>query len=179
MYTKNSLRLGFLLALALVFGVWAIDGMAADSPGKGEKKGSKPKVAAAVAKDTASKATDSVRTPAAAEHRVIAYYFHGNARCPSCLKIEAYTKEAIDSAFGEALKSGLLEWRVVNTDSSQNEHFLTDYQLFTKSVVVSDINDGKETQWKNLDKVWELLGDKDKFHSYIQSEVRPFLELKR
>ncbi len=127
-------------------------------------------------KSSAEKSGDSVRTVAPANHRLIAYYFHGNVRCVSCRKIEAYTKEAIDSAFTDALNSGRLEWQVINTDSSQNEHFLQDYQLFTKSVVLSDLHDGQQARWKNLEKVWELLGDRAKFHAYIQDEVRDFLD---
>ena len=39
-------------------------------------------------------------------HKVIAYYFHGRARCPSCLKIESYTKEAVNKNFENELKDG-------------------------------------------------------------------------
>ena len=120
--------------------------------------------------------TDSIRATLPAAHQVIVYYFHGNVRCASCRKIEAYTKEAIDSAFALELDSGRMAWRVVNTDSSQYEHFLKDYQLYTRSVVVSDSHSGKETRWKNLEKVWELLGDQPKFHAYIRTELRPFLD---
>ena len=117
------------------------------------------------------KATDTSQV----SHKVIAYYFHGNRRCVSCRKIEAYTKDAIDSAFAADLKSGVLEWRVVNTDSAQNEHYLTDYKLYTKSVILSNLHDGKETRWKNLEKVWEFLGDRKEFAAYIKSELDSFL----
>jgi hypothetical protein len=176
MYKTNTFRTSILVALMLLVGAWAIEAGTAKSAGNAVKKSTNAKIQPQVAKDSLVKAADSAIAPAALQHRIVAYYFHGNVRCVSCRKIEAYTKEAIDSAFGDALKSGRLEWRVVNTDSTQNEHFLQDYQLFTKSVVVSDERDGKETRWKNLDKVWELLGDQDKFHAYIQGEVRPFLD---
>ncbi len=108
-------------------------------------------------------------------HKVVAYYFHGNKRCVSCRKIEAFTKAAIDSAFADGLKSGDLEWRVVNTDSTQNEHYLEDYKLYTKSVILSDLHDGKEMRWKNLEKVWELLGDQKDFAAYIKRELDSFM----
>jgi hypothetical protein len=123
-----------------------------------------------------SKPPDSSKTAIVPPHQVIAYYFHGNVRCASCLKIEAYTKEAIDSAFAGELKDNRLVWRVINTDSTCNEHYLTDYKLFTKSVVLSDLHDGKETRWANLDKVWELLTDQAKFHAYICDELNPYLD---
>ena len=119
---------------------------------------------------------DSASSVITADHKVIAYYFHGNKRCVSCRKIEAYTKAAIDSAFADDLKSGVLEWRVVNTDSSQNEHYWTDYKLYTKSVILSDLHDGKEMRWKNLEKVWEFLGDQKEFAAYVRSELNLFLD---
>lgn len=109
-------------------------------------------------------------------HQVIAYYFHGNVRCGTCRKIEAYTKEAIDSAFVKELKSGLLEFHATNIDSSQNEHFREDYKLYTKSVIVADFVDGKQVRWKNLEKIWMLTGNKAEFAKYIQTEVRAFLD---
>ena len=132
--------------------------------------GAKDKTAA----DSVSAAT--TKSTAVLPHKVVAYYFHGNVRCVTCRKIEAYTGEAIDSGFAAELKSGLLEWHAINTDSSQNEHYLEDYQLFTKSVILSDLHQGKQTRWKNLDKIWTLTGDKSDFMKYIQDEVRILLD---
>lgn len=120
--------------------------------------------------------SDSAVAVAPKSHKVVAYYFHGNKRCVSCRKIEAYTKAAIDSAFVDGLKSGELEWQVVNTDSSQNEHYLGDYKMYTKAVILSDLHDGKEARWKNLEKVWELLGDQKEFAAYIKSELDLFMD---
>lgn len=108
-------------------------------------------------------------------HKVIAYYFHGVSRCPSCMKIEAYTKEAINSGLGQAIKDGRLEWRVVNIEERGNEHFVKDFQLYTKSVVMVDLLDGKQKRWKNLEKVWELLHDKNAFMKYIRTEIGSYL----
>lgn len=112
-------------------------------------------------------------------HKVMAYYFHGNVRCATCRRIEAFTREAIDSGFVTDLKSGDLEFRAVNIDSSQNKHFVNDYQLYTRSVVLTDLHQGKQTRWKNLDKVWMLSGKKAEFMKYIQSEVSAFLDPKQ
>ena len=35
---------------------------------------------------------------------VVAIYFHGNVRCATCRKIEAYADEAVQSRFSEALE---------------------------------------------------------------------------
>lgn len=104
--------------------------------------------------------------------RIIVYYFHGIRRCPTCLKLEAYSQEAMQTGFAEELKTGKMEWRVVNIEESPNEHYEKDYQLYTKSVILSRVENGKETAWKNLEKIWELVGDKEVFVKYVQDEVR-------
>jgi len=120
----------------------------------------------------------STPTPTAAlplEHQVIAYYFHTDYRCASCRQIEAYSHAAIDSAFAAELASGRLVWRLVNLDEKGNEHFVKDYALFTKSLVVVEEAKGQRVRWKNLAKVWELLPNKAAFYGYVQDEVRAYL----
>jgi len=104
------------------------------------------------------------------------YYFHGSFRCPTCHKLEQYAKEAVETNFKGALGSGTLEYKTVNTDDKGNEHFLGDYQLFTKSVVLSMTKDGKEVKWKNLDKIWDLVQNKQKYMDYVKCEIEDFLK---
>jgi hypothetical protein len=135
----------------------------------------KPAAAAAnVAAPSAVAKTDSLAKPAddTLSPKIIAYYFHGTRRCASCMKIEAYSQEAVQAGFAEDLKSGKMEWHVINTDESPNAHYEKDYQLYTKSLILSRVENGKEIKWKNLEKVWELLGDKEAFIKYVQDEVR-------
>ena len=108
--------------------------------------------------------------------KVIAYYFHSTFRCPTCRRIEAFSQEAIQQAFAEALKDGRLEWRVINVEERENRHFVQDYELFTKSLIVVKMKDGKQVQWKNLKRVWELTGKKDAFLQYVQDEIRAYME---
>ena len=44
-----------------------------------------------------------------------------------------------------------------------------------KSVIVSEVTNGKELRWKNLDQVWHLLDDAPGFQAYVEKEVRSFL----
>ena len=108
--------------------------------------------------------------------QVIAYYFHGDMRCPTCYKLEQYSKEAIESNFKDALASGKLEFKVVNIEDKGNEHYGKDYQLYTKSLILSLVKDGKEIKWKNMDKIWEYVGNKERFIDYVKSGVADFLK---
>lgn len=108
--------------------------------------------------------------------KTIAYYFYSQPRCASCKKIEAFTEEAIRTGFEKELKSGELEWRLVDVKEKGNEHFIQDYQLYSKSVVLVNMKNGEQSDWKNLQEVWNLLNDKQKFIDYIRGETRAFLE---
>ena len=108
--------------------------------------------------------------------KVILYYFHGTMRCITCRKFESFTKELLQKDFQDELKSGILEWRIVNVDRPGNKHFVNDYQLHTKSIVVVKIHDGKQIEWKNMDKIWDMVGNKAVFVDYIKSGVDSYME---
>ncbi len=111
----------------------------------------------------------------AVDDGVVAFYFHGNVRCATCKKIEAYADEAVHQGFPEALQNGALEWRVVNIDEKENQHYIQDFQLVTRSVVLVEFDGETVVRWKNLDKVWQLVRSKDGFVQYVQDETRDFL----
>ncbi|MEO0206825.1 MAG: nitrophenyl compound nitroreductase subunit ArsF family protein [candidate division WOR-3 bacterium] len=108
--------------------------------------------------------------------RVIAYYFHGTFRCTTCQTIEKYSKEAIEYYFANELKSGKLEFRPLNVEEAQNRHYIQDYQLFSRALVISLVKQDKEATWKNLTDVWKLVSDRDKFFRYVKDEVDKFLK---
>ena len=107
---------------------------------------------------------------------VVAYYFHTSFRCASCHKIQQFTEEALQEGFSDEIASGELAYKVVNVEETGNEHYVEDYSLYTKSVVLSLQKDGKEVEFKNLDKVWQLLNDKERFIEYIENEVKGSLQ---
>lgn len=126
-------------------------------------------------------AADSLETTVADKDsvqadKVVAYYFYGNRRCVSCKKIEAYSRAAIEEGFADELKNGALEFIPINTDEKENKHYTKDYKLYTKSVIVSKIENGKEAKWKNLTGVWQLLNTEKGFKKYVRDEIVKYLE---
>ena len=108
--------------------------------------------------------------------KVVAFYFHGNFRCAKCKKIEQYSREAIEKYYAEQLKTKALIFNVINIDLPDNKHFVEDYQLYTRSLIIAEFRDGKQVNWKNLTKVWNYLNDRDKFYEYVKSEIQKYLE---
>ncbi len=120
-------------------------------------------------------ATEEKTKTSAEEGKFIAYYFHGTDRCPSCTKIEKWSYEAMKNSFPKALKQGRLLWKPVNIDKPENRHFIKEYGLFTKSLIITEVKGEKQTKWKNMDKVWQLLRDQEKFSAYVTQEVKKYL----
>jgi hypothetical protein len=120
----------------------------------------------------------SVADDAGASPKYIATYFLTNVRCPSCLTIERLSSETVRTEFSDQIESRQLEWRTVNIDEGGNYHFVKDYGLYTKSVIISEEINGKEVRWKNLPKVWELLGNEGKFRKYLKEEISAFMAAK-
>lgn len=109
-------------------------------------------------------------------NRVIVYYFHGNFRCVNCRNIEQFSKEAAEKYFKDELASGKVVFEVVNVEEKENEHFVDDYQLYAKALVILQIKDGKENQRKNLTKIWEYVRNEDRFVEYVTNEIRDYLK---
>ena len=120
--------------------------------------------------------TPSLAEGEAPTSKVYAYYFHGDFRCPTCRKLEEYSRGAIESNFKEELASGKLEFRTVNVEEKGNEHYVSDYGLYTKSLVLSLVKDGKEARFENLSRIWDLVGKKDRFYDYVKEKVSGFLK---
>lgn len=85
------------------------------------------------------------------------YYFHGNQRCSSCNRIEALTLKAIE---GKGFT-----FKAVNLDDPANEHFVKDFELDTRVVVIQH-----NGTYKKMENVWGLVNGKEAdFITYIQS----------
>ena len=114
--------------------------------------------------------------PAGVTPGVIVYFFDADIRCTSCARIETFTYRALETRFAEGLASGAIAWQVLNTDRSENEHYLDKYRLYSKSIVLVEMKDGKEVRFENLEKIWNLVDDEDLFVGYIEERISVFLE---
>ena len=158
-------RVGFALMLLLAVALTAALAASPDSS-----------PAATPPSKTAPQAAATTPEPAGAPHVVRVYYFHGRARCATCLKIEALSSAAVSNGFAQAVRDGKVIWDVVDTDEPENKHFVNDYQLYTKSLIVVDMVGDKQVRWKNLSDIWTLVRDEAAFTRYVQDEVRGYLE---
>ncbi len=108
--------------------------------------------------------------------RVIAYYFHGDYRCQTCTTLERLSRKAINEKFSKELESGTLAFKSVNVDEPENRHFIEDFGLYTKSLVLVEMQGDRVVRYKNLNAIWTLWRDEPAFEKYVQKEVAAFLK---
>lgn len=119
-------------------------------------------------------AKDTQPDPAAAPY--VVYYFYSAPRCSTCEAIEKLTADAIQNRFAAELEAGRLDWKLIDIGKDPNKHYIETYSLYTKSVVVARMEDGKPVDFKILQEVWELVHKPDAFGEYIEEEVRRFMK---
>ena len=113
------------------------------------------------------------------EPELVVYYMDMGKDCTTCLNLESYTRETLDTYFAQDLASGRIQWRTADLDDSANEHFVDEFGLYTKSVVLVRFEGGTQTRFDSLSRIWELVYDKDAYIAYIRDEVKGFLDAAR
>lgn len=102
-------------------------------------------------------------------------YFHGEKRCAGCIKIENMSSDAVKQFYSDDLKSGKVLWKEINFDKKENKKYIKQFDLYTQTLVVIKYKNGKLSEWKSLEEVWALTGDKKKYDDYIKKEVDLYL----
>ncbi|MGE4300515.1 MAG: nitrophenyl compound nitroreductase subunit ArsF family protein [Victivallaceae bacterium] len=122
-----------------------------------EIKAGPPASAAAGAEAVSSPIKDKVLT---------VYYFHGDRRCMTCNKIEEITRKAVEDKFAPELADGTVVFRSVNVDEPGNKHFVQDFGLDSKIVVMQ-----KGDRIEKFPEVWTLVKNPEQLTAYIQNGV--------
>jgi hypothetical protein len=102
-------------------------------------------------------------------------YFSSDVRCATCVRIERLTRETVEKNFAPEIASGRIVLQTINLDGPGNEHFVQDYQLISKTVIVSDRTKGQEVGWENLQQVWSKQKNEQAFEAYVVDVVRRHL----
>lgn len=114
----------------------------------------------------------SDKTPSTS--KIIVYYFHRTARCPTCLSIEHQSQEAVESGFIDEINSGRIEWRAVDIEQPENKHYESDFALASSSLIFVEMEGETTRRWRTLERVWELVEDPQEFQLYVWSELTQF-----
>ena len=107
---------------------------------------------------------------------LIVYYFHSNARCTTCRAIESQSHETVKSDFAAQLDSGEVVWKILNYEEPAAADLAKKFEIQIPVVVLARMKGGQIEDWKRLDKVWALVGEKPAFVEYVRDEITRMLE---
>ena len=65
-------------------------------------------------------------------------YFYGKQRCSSCVAMEKYAKEAIDSMFSEKVKDGVIAFKTIDITTPEGEKVADLFEVTSSSLFIVD-----------------------------------------
>jgi hypothetical protein len=107
---------------------------------------------------------------------LVVYYFHGDIRCPTCRAIESQTHETVQNDFAAQLESGKMAWKILNYEKPNSADLAKKFDVHMANVVLAEMDGGEIKNWKRLDQVWALVGDKPVFADFIRTEISEMLK---
>jgi hypothetical protein len=117
----------------------------------------------------------SVANSETAADGLVVYYFHSNTRCPTCQAIESQATDTVHADFASQLAKGEIAWTVLNYEQPAGAPLAKKFDVQMPVVVLAKMKAGQVEDWKRLDKVWALVGDKPAFAKYVGEEITKML----
>jgi len=107
--------------------------------------------------------------------KVVVTFFQTTHKCASCIIIEKFTSEALNRFYTRQLADGTVQYQTINVDEPGNEHYVDEYQLVSKTLVISLYQGKKEVKWKNLMEIWNLLNNEEGFVQLVKDTIDGYL----
>jgi hypothetical protein len=114
--------------------------------------------------------------PTTAGNGLTVFFFHGDIRCPTCRAIESQSLETVLSYYASQWQNGAIVWKVLNYEQPDAAALTKEFEIIVPTVVLAKMKSGRIDDWKRLDKVWTLVGDKSAFAKYLRDEIDLMLQ---
>ena len=70
-------------------------------------------------------------------------YFFGKQRCSTCVAIEKYSKEALDSVFADKIRDGSIIFKSIDITTPEGERLADLFEVSSSSLYIVDNNPNK------------------------------------
>ena len=107
---------------------------------------------------------------------LVVYYFHSSERCPTCRAIESQSHETVQTDFAAQLEEGRLDWTTLNYEQPAGAELAKKFEIQMPVVVLARMKGGQIADWKRLDEVWALVGDKPAFAEFVRGQIHQMLD---
>lgn len=87
------------------------------------------------------KITEAFQEPSTEGIEVI--YFYGKQRCSTCVAMEKFAKEAVDSVFADKIEDGTIIFKSVDITTSEGEKLADLFEVSSSSLYITNNNPDK------------------------------------
>jgi hypothetical protein len=108
------------------------------------------------------------------QNGLLVLQFHRTQRCAFCSDMEEHTKETLDTYFSHALQEGKIAFRLLNMELPKYQALRKKYSLFTSTLVLIELNQGRESRRKIVTDAWHLTDKRHEFIEMLRSELADF-----
>ncbi|MFQ5631731.1 MAG: nitrophenyl compound nitroreductase subunit ArsF family protein, partial [bacterium] len=105
---------------------------------------------------------------------VVVLLFHRSQRCAFCLNMEAHTRAALNASFAGEVQAGSLAFRMVDMEQQHYKTLVQKLGLFTSSVVLIALQEGKISRWEVFEKAWDLTERREEFMQKFKKALQNF-----
>jgi hypothetical protein len=108
------------------------------------------------------------------QNGLLVLQFHRTQRCAFCSDMEKHAKETLDTYFSNALQEGRIAFRQLNMELPKYQALRKKYSLFTSTLVLIELNQGRESRRKIVTDAWHLTDKRQEFIEMLRSELADF-----
>jgi len=98
----------------------------------------------------AQKSNDTIISNNPQNLKLKVLYFHITNRCNTCISIEKYVRQTIDSNFANQLELGIIDLYVTNCDLPENQELVKKYEAYGATLAITPYINGKEGKSEDL-----------------------------
>lgn len=113
---------------------------------------------------------------ASGPNRIEVLDFHNERRCDTCLEIERLTKKIIAEDYADAVKKGLITFKLINVDDKANADMVHKYTAYGTTLIISSVKGGKEEFTDLTNFAFLNFNKADKFRETMKKELDAALQ---
>ncbi len=101
-------------------------------------------------------------------------YFHRTQRCNSCLNAGRYTRETVETFFPNHLKRGVMSFRELDVQKTENAAIAGKYQASGSSLYLGVLMNGVEYLCP-VEDIWFYTNNRSLFIEFLQKTLTPLV----
>ncbi len=112
-------------------------------------------------------------TPPADIDSLLVIHFHPEVQCSCCIKVGIYAKEGLGKFYAEPYKDSCIIFKEYNID--EDTITAKKYKIFWSALGFERFS-GKAREFKEIESVWEICEERDKFLPNFKRELDEFMK---